>query len=346
MQDKHVVIFCGREDRDVFINKIDIPYTVYHISDIGGKPEKGDIIVGNQQCYDWILAQYIVDNYDNLHEYTIFTQADPRDHAEYLELAIKSTFTDEYGSFCYARSVYEQYTLTWERLHAVSLSAKRLGIDFDNSLNKRKFIYFCEAGNIFYVHKNRILQKPKSFYQSIIDKDNDDEFYDYVINYNHPQWLYQEINKLHPQLRNLSNKDKIAALTINLTKDQLAKNSKNRQDYLPVSFEPIWRHIFLDDDFFKQLNKAQSLIGNQLSFSSNFDVSPEINTYPFSQNPGQTIYNFRMMENNWFDWNCPHYLKWREKLIEKTLWEGQQRGFNGQDLLDYYERIGYKHISF
>jgi hypothetical protein len=39
--------------------------------------------------------------------------------------------------------------------------------------------------------------------------------------------------------------------------------------------------------------------------------------------------NFRLLENNWFDWDCPNYLKWREALIEKTIWEGNQRGFKG-----------------
>ena len=51
------------------------------------------------------------------------------------------------------------------------------------------------------------------------------------------------------------------------------------------------------------------------------------------------------MENDWFKWDCPYYLKWREKLIEKTIWEGQQRGFDGKQLLEIYERVGYKHIS-
>ena len=67
---------------------------------------------------------------------------------------------------------------------------------------------------------------------------------------------------------------------------------------------------------------------------------------PFSNSTGQTKHNLMLLENDWFDWECPNYLKWREKLVEKTIWEGQQRGFNGQELLDYYNKIGYKHISF
>jgi hypothetical protein len=60
----------------------------------------------------------------------------------------------------------------------------------------------------------------------------------------------------------------------------------------------------------------------------------------------QTIFNFKLLENNWFDWNCPNYLKWREKLIEKTIWEGEQRGFDGLEYIKHLEEYGIKHISF
>lgn len=341
MQDKHVVLFYGREDREKLINKVEYSKTVYFIDGLGGTPKSDDIITDNKQSLDWIMASYIVDNYDNLHEYTIFTQADPSDHVEFMDLAIKSTFTDKFGSFSYARSIYEQYTFSpqWIRLHAVSLASKILNIEFDNCLNKRKSIYICTPGTIFYVHRDRIRERPKSFYENIIKCDNDDEFFDYVVNYNHPFWLYQEINKLHPELRELSKKDKVAALTVNAPKSKSKYTLKYRQDYFGVSMEPLWNLIFQDKKTFDKLNIAQQSIGNLFSNSENY-------VHPYSSNPQTTIMNFKLMENNWFDWNCPHYLKWREKLIEKTLWEGQQRGFNGQDLLDYYERIGYKHISF
>jgi hypothetical protein len=101
MQDKHVVIFHGTEDRDLFINKVPYSKTIYHIGNIGGTPEPGDIIVDNRQSIDWIMAQYIVDHYDQLHEYTIFTQADPFAHVHEPLLAIQSTFTDKFGSFLF-----------------------------------------------------------------------------------------------------------------------------------------------------------------------------------------------------------------------------------------------------
>jgi hypothetical protein len=55
--------------------------------------------------------------------------------------------------------------------------------------------------------------------------------------------------------------------------------------------------------------------------------------------------NFRLLENDWFDWDCPNYLKWREALIHQTVLEGESRGFDGRELIKYYENFGYKHIS-
>lgn len=348
MQDKHVVIFRGKEDRDIFINKINYSKTVYQIDGIGGKAESDDIVVGNQQGTDWILATYIVDNYDNLHEYTIFTQADPSDHVHEMLLALDSTFTDKYGCFCYARSLYEQYTLTWARLHATTLSAQRLGMDYKNSLNTRKFIYICEPGTTFYVHRDRIRERPKSFYENIIKCDNDKDFFEYVINYNHPQWLYDEINKLHPNLRSKSNKDKIVELTLNVPRSYTLNANKLRDDYFGVSTEPLWALIFSGKQKFEFLENAQSKIGNTLSFSarnSELNIIENSENGFFSNNLQKTILNFKLLENSWFDWDCPYYLKWREKLIEKTIWEGEQRGFDGKQMLEFYKRIGYKHIS-
>lgn len=102
--------------------------------------------------------------------------------------------------------------------------------------------------------------------------------------------------------------------------------------------EPLWNLIFSDKNLFDTLNKAQQTIGSL--FSTNSDYA-----HPYSSNSQKTILNFKLMENNWFDWNCPYYLKWREKLIEKTINEGKKVGFDGKELLSYYQKIGYKHIS-
>lgn len=349
MQDKHFVIFHGKEDRDIFINKINHSKTIYHIDGIGGQAEEGDIIVGNQQVTDWIMAQYIVDNYDNLHEYTIFTQADPTDHVHEPLLAVESTFTDKFGSFCYARSIYEQYTLTWERLHSIYLSSKRLGVDFYNANNSRKFIYYCCPGTIFYVHRDRIREKPKSFYENIVKCDNDADFFNYILDYDHPDWLWTEINKLHPQFKHLSKKEKLAKLTTDIPKAVTLNASKPKDDYFGVSTEPLWSSIiFAGQELFDIMDTSQATIGNKLYFdtkSPRYNPEFKFARFPYSLDMHQTIMNFRLFENTWFDYNCPKYLKWREKLIEKTVWEGNQRGFDGLALIKYYEDFGYKHIS-
>lgn len=347
-QDKHFVIFHGREDRDIFINKLNYSKTIYHIDGIGGEAEPGDIITGKQQVIDWIMASYIVDNYDNLHEYTIFTQADPTDHVIEPLLAIESTLTDKYGSFCYARSFYEQYTLNWDRLHASVLSAQRLGIAFHNSLNTRKYVYLCCPGTIFYVHRDRIRQRPKSFYENIIKCDNDSDFFDYVINYDHPQWLYDTINQIHPEMRGLSNKEKIKLLTIDRPKSGTLNSAGVKDDYFGVSTEPLWNLIFQSPELIEHLETAQAAVGNELYFNTKLDkYDADFKFYPFPYHPSiqKSMMNFRLLENNWFDWDCPNYLKWREALIHQTVLEGESRGFDGRELVKYYENFGYKHIS-
>ncbi len=350
MQDKHIVIFRGKEDRDIFINKIKFSKTIYQIDGIGGEAEEGDIVVGNQQVTDWIHAKYIVDNYDNLHEYTIFAQADPSDHVHEPLLAIESTFTGQYGSFSYARSLYEQYTLTWDRLHSVYLSSKRLGIDFHNANNARKFIYYCTPGTTFYVHRDRIRERPKSFYENIIKCDNDADFFKYVEEYNHPTWLWLEIDKKYPQYKHLSKKEKIRKITSDVAKSMTLNASKPKDDYFGVSTEPLWSSVFFTgEDLFNLMDTAQSVIGNKLYFDTNkstYDPNFKFWVFPYSPDMSQTTMNFKLLENDWFDWECPNYLKWREKLIEKTILEGEMRGFDAREYLRYLERYGIKHITF
>jgi hypothetical protein len=350
MQDKHFVILHGKENRDIFINKLNYSKTIYHIDGIGGQSEPGDIIKDNHQVTDWIMAEYIVDNYDNLHEYTIFSQADPTDHVHEPLLAVESTLSDQYGSFCYARSMYEQYTLTWVRLHAVYLSSKRLGIDFYNANNSRKFIYYCCPGTIFYVHRDRIREHPKSFYENLIKCDNDPDFFKYVQEYDHPTWLWQEIDRVHPEFKHLTKKEKITKITSDIPKAMTLNSSKPKDDYFGVSTEPLWSSIiFAGRDLFDLMDTAQATIGNKLYFDltkNNYDLNFKFARFPYSSNMSETILNFKRLENSWFNLDCPNYLKWRETLIEKTIWEGEQRGFDGLEYIKYLEQFGCKHISF
>jgi hypothetical protein len=104
--------------------------------------------------------------------------------------------------------------------------------------------------------------------------------------------------------------------------------------------------LFSSKEEFKMLEKSQAVMGNKLYFdlrNSQYDPDFKFNLFPY--NDDNTILNLKLLENSWFDFHCPYYIKWRETLKEKTLTCGEMFGFDGQALLDFYERIGYKHIS-
>ena len=132
MQDKHFVIVHYKEDRDIFINKLKYPKTVFHVGD---NPEPDDIQIDPKHGSQALLAKYILDNYENLPDYVILSQADPTDHVHEPLLAFDSTLTGKWGSFCYARSMHNQYSTSWVRLNPIRSVARKLGIKFHNDNN-------------------------------------------------------------------------------------------------------------------------------------------------------------------------------------------------------------------
>ena len=336
MQNKHVVLIHKSEDRDVFINKLKYPRTVYHV---GNDPQEGDVHVdpkfGLQSCY----AMWILDNYENLPDYVILSQADPSDHVHEPLLAIDSTLTSKWGSFCYARSMYDQYSMEWCNLNPIRTLAHELGYGFNNDNNVRKVLYYFFPGEILYISREKILEKPKSFYQQIIDIDIQNKFQEYV-DRELPHYANFYLRYFHPELNSLTKKQKVAHLT---------NFPKRPHSYIGFSFEALWFILLADKDVFDLLDTSQACIGNKLYFDTKaekYNYKFKFWKFPYAPDAQQTKLNFKLLENDWFDWECPYYLKWREKLVEKTIWEGQQRGFDGQELLNYYEKIGYKHISF
>lgn len=340
MQDKHIVVVHYNEDRNILINKLKdgkYPYTIYHK---GNSPESGDVVLPNHGKGDWVQFKHIVDNYDNLPEYLIFTQANPDDHVHEFLLAIESTFTSGYGSLCYARSMYGQYRQGDPNLHPIQQLSHLIGIGFNNDLNSSKFIYYCCPGTIFYVSRDRIRQRPKEFYQNLIDIELSGESfcYDISMNTKYPDFFYNIINTHFQNVKGLNFKDKLKKICTPI----------NPKQYIyGATLEPLYFHIFSNLQLHEKINYAQSALGNKLYFDVNDNTytGKEFEIYPYSNNVSKTILNFKLLENDWFDWNCPHYLKWREKLVEKTIWEGEQRGFDGRQLLEYYKKVGYKHIS-
>jgi len=60
---------------------------------------------------------------------------------------------------------------------------------------------------------------------------------------------------------------------------------------------------------FNHLDTAQAALGNKLYFNTNFNVYDskfKFSIFPFSHNTSETVMNFRLLENDWFDWDCPN----------------------------------------
>lgn len=314
MQDKQIVMVRYKEDRDRLITKLKYPTIVYCT---GPEPHPSEIPIPNIALETYGFAKYLVDHYDNLPEYTIFSQADPDPHVESFELAIDSTFTGGFGSFCYARSIHNQHAIGNVMLYPLKQIMNELGIFFKNDTSKIKPMYLTLPGMVFYLHRNKILEKPKYFYEKLLSMCNDQYMSDLITNYKYPNWFYNEIIFHYPDLNGMPRKEKLKLLA-----DPYRCGSIRPGNFVSGSFECLWWTMFQSKENLEKLDKKLITMDKKID-----------------------IMFFRNMENDWFKWDCPYYLKWREKLIEKTMREGQQRGFDGKQLLEFYERVGYKHIS-
>ena len=332
MQDKHIVIVHKDEDRDLFINKVTYPKTVYHVGD---NPLPGEIHSDPKFYNQAFLAKWIIENFDNLPEYVIFSQAIPHDHVHEPVLAIDSTLTGDWGSFAFARCVYDQYSLEWVHTNPILLLAEKFGINFTNCQNIAKPLFITYPGEIMFISKRKILEKGKDFFQKIIDFSKDEVFFSLMRESQHPTYFWRYLYDNRPELRGLSHKEKVNTIVTNINKSF---------GLLGWSFESLWFYLLADNKTFNEINESQACLGNKLYFNT---FSEKYEDFNFAKSPINDLFinNFKNYENDWFDWNCPNYLKWRETLKEKIIWEGENQGFDGQMLLDYFERIGYKHIS-
>ena len=337
MQNKHVVVVHKNEDRDIFINKLKYPKTVYHVGD---NPEDDDIQIDPTMGFPAIMATWILDNYENLPDYVIFAQANPYDHVIEPLLAIDSTLTANWGSFCFARSMYDQYSTNWVRYNPVRSILHEFDIKFINDNNVSKFIYMFYPGDHFYISKKRMLEKPRSFYEKFIYWDKQENFFNLVYSEKKPLHFWQSIDANFPEYKKLSREEKF---------NRIAAPLPNRNyGYFGYTTEVILSYLFGDEDFLRTINLGQACIGNKLYFDTNkqsYNSNFNFWRYPFSHQISTTMFNFKKFENNWFDWDCPYYLKWREALAKTLISEGERMGFDGQNLLDYFVKIGYKHIS-
>jgi hypothetical protein len=116
--------------------------------------------------------KYICDNYDNLQDYTIFLQGNPFDHSPSIikklheilnhtnflrtdftflsEFIHHSTFDKECNKYWQCKNIHN----TYQRVFSTSCDGKKECI--------------FGAGAQFIVSKNKIRQRPKSFYENIV----------------------------------------------------------------------------------------------------------------------------------------------------------------------------------
>lgn len=339
MQDKHVVIVRATEDRDIFINKVKYPKTVYQIEG-KGTPEDSDIVIDHTIGFPAIMSSWILNNWDNLPEYIIFCQANPNDHVESMLLAIDVDFTSDWGSFSYARALHNQYSTDWIYCCGPRLFLKEFGIQFDNDNNISKGTYVFYPGDHFYISRKKILEKSKSFFEKLIYFDNEEVYFNLLRNHKYPTHFWLDLNLYHTELKKLNKNEKLDFFI----------GPRDGRDYghFGLTTEILFPYFFADEKKLKLLNKSQAVIGNELYFDTSknqYDHYFNFEIFPYSNEFMKTINNFRLFENDWFDYNSEAYMKWREKLIEKTYIEAKRMNFDADILLDFYERIGYKHIS-
>lgn len=115
---------------------------------------------------------HIVENYDNLADVTIFTQANPFDHSpDFCNLlpSVSSTHFTWLG--IYPHPIYKQ-CLHNRQMYDRYLPDIAEGL---NLIDKLPEVYFFQAGALFSVPKETILRHPKEFYQKGLTFFADDE---------------------------------------------------------------------------------------------------------------------------------------------------------------------------
>ncbi len=337
MQDKHVLVYYKDEDRSKFIDKIKYPKTVICVGD---NPHKDDIKMDSSYGFPGIFSTWILDNWDNLPEYLITCQSDPDAHVHKMHLAMDSTFTSDWGSLCFGRAIYTQYAFDWARILPMVEVANELGCNFINTHNVSKPIFYFFPGDHFFISRKKILEKGKDFFKKMLFLDNTENFMNFQKTIKFPPFFVSQINKFHPELKNLTYEEKYEKM--------LGQIPGRNYGYLGWVTEVLFFYLFCDDYVLDKINFAQAAIGNQLYF--NTDFTHYKNTFrfykfPYGQSFDITAINYKLLENDWFDQDCPNYKTWKEALKNNLLDEGRMQGFNAKELLEFYEYVGYKHIS-
>lgn len=333
MQDKHIIIVHHSEDRDIFINKVKYPKTVYHV---GNNPQDGDIEIDSSICLDRIYLRWIIDNYHNLPDYSIFMQANPNDHIVSPLTAIDINLKSEFGSFCFARSMFDQFSTWWVTVLPLIEFLEEAEINFDNILNSSKSLFFFSAGSMFFVSRKKIREKPLSYYEKLYNLD-EHFFMKAMKNFKKTKDFWNHYFKNHPEDLNKSHEEIF---------DKWLEFDKNRRwGTIGLCFESLWQILFADKETLKFINKSQAVIGNKLYFDTRktkFDPDFKFEIFPVSHYSLKTMHNFLLMENGWFDKECPYYKLWLIKTLEKYLYEFDKKP--NESMEEFEKRIGYKNL--
>lgn len=339
MQDKHILITHYNEDRDIFINKVKYPKTIFHV---GNDPQPGDIVRDKKEDLHRFFAEWIIDNYNNLPEYVVLCQANPYDHVHEPLLALDATFKSDFGSLSFARAIHNQFSLGWDGNFLLPLQSfiNELGYGFHNDLNTLKPLYFFFPGEANFISRKRILEKPISFYQKFIEWDDCDKIIEFTKKQKFSSDVYNVLLRNYKHLEHLSVKEKIQTLT--------NKIENKNFGHIGLVIEPLWLILFGGNELFNLLEKSQAAMGNKLYFNTKlekYNLNFKFELFPYSYNLQVLRDNMVLLENDWFDYDCPYYKKWKEKLIERVITESNKHNKDGRLIIEHYQKIGYKHIS-
>lgn len=163
-------IIVARYNEDVNWSK-QFPNVIIYNKGVELNDDYNEVFLNNVGREGHTYYKYICDNYDNLSEYTVFLQGNPFDHSPNLisnlnryfnnkELDIDFEFlseriltismSDNCNWFRGCKDIYK----TWERIFNETIDNKNLTFG---------------SGAQFIVSKNKILKKPKEFYETIVD---------------------------------------------------------------------------------------------------------------------------------------------------------------------------------
>lgn len=152
----NIVIAHYKEDLS-WIKNLQYPYIV--VSRAGLKKEE----IPNKGYEASSYLEYIINNYDNLNEYTLFL------HAHRNSWHHKSNIDESVNKLLFNKPYYNINELKIDKIMIGSeqfrqILEKNCNIKYDR-INKHKYRPAAQ----FYVHKSLILRNPKSFYQTLYD---------------------------------------------------------------------------------------------------------------------------------------------------------------------------------